>query len=1648
MPCFYDLIFSIPSRNNFRAANISRSLIQNAVQSPSSTQTSNINVQNNNRSSTMNQTNNCTSLHSIFLNAQELSQVPDNLVTSLPANKIVGKYDTPEDYLRVHYDLLRYDTFSTIHDRIAAMKGVVQETDYAKLKYISRAFFYRICATGLVLAPKKPPLLAVFWDTNVTDRLRKQFAKSYDYSAASLKEADMVALSPDNFTEKVFYATVVSTSHPNKRDKKKSKANNCAILQFFPVSHTLEIILLTIASKDITMVAAPTLIMSILPLLENIQRAIAKDSVMYYQDIITQLCFPVPASFSREEILKINKFMEDNYLDPSQQEAFKMALSQQLSLIQGPPGTGKSHIARMLCKFFLAQRNDFKILLVTYKNLSLDHLCEGCLEFLPQKKENLLRLGSRSTKPDTFTLINDPAAKNKSRIKTGAQVKAVQKLEDDIKHLVSRITSVRQPTAAMLTTIERGSLMSNSWSNNPDDALWQEWLKPRKPKPQGKIRKDVFDDVLQTFGMERNDDLGEENVDKEQKYTEDILLLGQLNLNMPESEDISEDLQANETKIEEEADSKIWEEIDEKYELREETRSAMTFLRKADLIDLSPIFKALAKYQKVKPFVENVALWDLPFEVRLEFVAFIMRRHILAGLDEFAKLLANYEKTQSSLFQATAVKKADIASKFLITGATSSGVALNANFVNKMNPDLIIVEEAAELLEGSLVGSILVGAKSTRQPRVVFIGDHKQLCPKNDCYRLETEKNLAVSMFERLINNGAPCVTLTHQRRMHPQLTPLHSWVYGPGMIIDGVKPNERDITSMNSTRYPELFQHFGNFSFLPGLQLQTNQNKAFVSRKIFLAMSSKEERIGVSLGNPTEAKVVVSYAHFLVKHVGVPASKITILTPYKGQLFAIRKLLMTYLQRDHIDSQTVDTFQGEENDIIIMSMTRTNAQGFTKTQNRICVSVSRARCAFVMFGYLPLFQKNEHWNKVLENVDIATVAGDPLEIVPQKAFLFCPRHNTQLGSLYGYDITQQGLLSRTVCAAKCGVVCVRGHSCQATCHDCPGCSVQGEYQLECGHSYRGRCSNAPECTVEIEVILACSHKATKICSSPEDPICTTLIPKKLPCGHVTDVACPVAIDLVKCIEKCRTKCSAGIHLCPQTCHSPWPCPSCAFPIMRELECGHKRQGICGNNSVLACTEKIEKPRSCGHILLVGCAVDVEKEFCRRPLSKILPCGHEATLQCSQDTAGVQCNTDVKKTLPCDHTCITKCHHEPVCRYPVTKTLICGHEITTFCSAGSSDLKCTEKTYKTRPCGHSYKDLCCSPISPCNEPIVTTLPCGHEVDAICSAPLPQCAAMINTPRQCGHIYEGVCSNFELSKCRELVEKTLVCHHKAIIECSQSPNKVICNTEVDCTYPCGHSNRIQCYQRAMTTKPPCRGQVVRRLPCGHDAQVTCSSDIKKASCTTEIRLQHPACSCTLTILCHKRQTVLKTECPMCKEKHNQLRAEFALHEKQGSFPARNLCPHPFDVDSIIRTLNSHNGNFRIGMRKDVRGEVSTKNFMAFCSSVPDPTQFIRVLIPVKSIRFLAITLRRGFPPPYPATSPVCKLAVSKTEFDIYNRGKRLAIQCLVALGVSGKDFGVIPYNTKVAVIQEQYVQGKLTIELFRAEQILIEHVIEI
>ena len=90
-----------------------------------------------------------------------------------------------------------------------------------------------------------------------------------------------------------------------------------------------------------------------------------------------------------------------------------------------------------------------------------------------------------------------------------------------------------------------------------------------------------------------------------------------------------------------------------------------------------------------------------------------------------------------------------------IIGCTTTGAAMHAGLLQAVNPGVVIIEEAAEILEAHVLASMPRGIK-----HLIMIGDHKQLRPKIENYSLSVASgnahDLNCSMFERLILAGSP----------------------------------------------------------------------------------------------------------------------------------------------------------------------------------------------------------------------------------------------------------------------------------------------------------------------------------------------------------------------------------------------------------------------------------------------------------------------------------------------------------------------------------------------------------------------------------------------------------------------------------------------------------------------------------------------------------------------------------------------------------------------------------------------------------------------------------------------------------------------------------------------------------------------------
>jgi superfamily I DNA and/or RNA helicase len=127
-----------------------------------------------------------------------------------------------------------------------------------------------------------------------------------------------------------------------------------------------------------------------------------------------------------------------------------------------------------------------------------------------------------------------------------------------------------------------------------------------------------------------------------------------------------------------------------------------------------------------------------------------------------------------------------------------------------------------------------------------------------------------------------------------------------------------------------------------------------------------------MSRSNIHEAKYLGALCRYFILQ-GYKRTQITVLTMYTGQLIQLKK----EMPRDFFEGVricAVDNFQGEENDIILLSLVRSNEDGkigFLRTSNRVCVALSRAKKGFYCIGNLDMIceQKESLWNYIISDM-------------------------------------------------------------------------------------------------------------------------------------------------------------------------------------------------------------------------------------------------------------------------------------------------------------------------------------------------------------------------------------------------------------------------------------------------------------------------------------------------------------------------------------------------------------------------------------------------------------------------------------------------------------------------------------------------------
>ena len=833
--------------------------------------------------------------------------------------------------------------------------------------------------------------------------------------------------------------------------------------------------------------------------------------------------------------------------------------------------------------------------------------------------------------------------------------------------------------------------------------------------------------------------------------------------------------------------------------------------------------------------VQNI--WNMSQSDRLRLYLFWIENYREHYRVEIHHAERAYEQLCEELKEVQFEEEEQVIRQATVVGMTTSGAARYHSVLQRIAPKIVVIEEAAEVLEAHIITSLSHNTKHT-----ILIGDHKQLRPKATVYELAQKYNLEVSLFERMVLNSMDCKRLSIQHRMRPEIATLTKRIY------------DHEIVDHDSVC---------NFPPISGL----------CHNLFFIDHCQPEKLIGglQSYSNNHEAEFLVALCEYLLLQ-GYERKQITILTMYTGQLLLLQEK-MPRRAFEGVKVCAVDNFQGEENDIILLSLVRSNSEGrigFLGESNRICVALSRARQGFYCIGNFNLLTSQcKLWKEICDDLKTKEAIGDNLQLI-------CKRHSNVTNVRWARELKQCELGG---CTMPCGDRLECGHACEKLCH------VSYVYHVRCykmcfnscpsGHKCHEMCHYPRECSkcsVLVRKTPACGHAQSLRCSVDPDDIssgfkCERKVIKILPCGHNNLMKCykdPIIYS--DCTSSCTKVLDCG-HTCSERCTQEC---QCATMIEIQLPCNHRKQVLCRekNNSIV-CKEKCERALNCGHACPGICHEECARNLCKTEVLKDLPCGHQQIVRCYQDPRNVFCYSVCQRLLNCGHKCPLLCGRvcqKIRCKELCQKRCQRDHPCQRECHFGSPCYECTVPVNATfQTCGHNVKVPCfINPASlTCNQPCERLRVCGHPCKDICGIDCETrpCQAPVTRLLSCKHVVPLAChKNTETFICKTKVEVLLPCGHETSLEChvvKAGFNDVLCIEKVGNELRCGHEVNLPqyCFQekveitlfcghKKFTTSSRkqeqfqsgrCNAKVKRRLPCGHEKEMQCSDNADRVFC---------------------------------------------------------------------------------------------------------------------------------------------------------------------------------------------------------------------
>ena len=346
--------------------------------------------------------------------------------------------------------------------------------------------------------------------------------------------------------------------------------------------------------------------------------------------------------------------------------------------------------------------------------------------------------------------------------------------------------------------------------------------------------------------------------------------------------------------------------------------------------------------RKFEGHPEYPQLWSLRKAIRE------MRAKRKRGSDSYHQQL---DRLKSRATELEVRINAEIFQEARVIACTLTGAANRV--LDGMKFTTLFIDEAAQALEAACWIPI------RKVSRVIFAGDHQQLPPTVKSIAA-LKAGLGKTLMERIVENKPEVVTLLQvQYRMNDQIMQFSSKEFYDGKLQTAPEIKYRGILD-----YDNPISWY-NTDDLPD------------------DIESKEEFVGESFGRINKAEAELTLQHLELYYGRIGKQRILderidvgIISPYRAQVQLLRRMIKKREffkpYRHLISVNTVDGFQGQERDVIILSLVRSNDEGqigFLRDLRRMNVAITRARMKIIILGSVGTLTKHPFYNRLYEYI-------------------------------------------------------------------------------------------------------------------------------------------------------------------------------------------------------------------------------------------------------------------------------------------------------------------------------------------------------------------------------------------------------------------------------------------------------------------------------------------------------------------------------------------------------------------------------------------------------------------------------------------------------------------------------------------------------